>query len=493
MENYDQVIQNALAGVNPIINAPIPPLNTGTPLLPRSMVSDAVMRAMTPGGAPVTEDDKSNAIIKIGQGLMQPRMPGESTVGNIGKSIGGGIDYLDAAKARAQNTAAQQAGVGMQAMTSGAQANQMDAALQAMAAKFPMETAELQQKLKTLALEGKVAEYNALKAAIVSDPELVLRHAKADIAAKEAAGKQGEAHARYFDSLSAFYDRGGKDKIPPGKKTILHTTKSDDGSVITSYMNGEEGPFHDILRPGISDAQQAMKLAEKELKREKNYGWFQGPTPEQIKERATELMKPRLITIDAEGKTVDAAKKPEAAPPEPAAATPKPSPKAEPKSVDAANFPKETPDEARDAAKRSLAIKEKELESITDPAARQNLQKQIDQMRLASTSENVHATARAVRPSSVAKPKKEVWTPEKLDQMLNSPADKTGGQLDVEDAKAEYDSVIEEVKKMSKQPSRDPKVIVALKQKAAAARAKYLQALSANSTDPFSGESNMPE
>lgn len=485
--DYDQIIAQALQGVNPLIAQPVPPLNTGTPLLPQNMASDAVNRAMVPGGAPVTADDKSTTMAKIGMALMQPRMPGQSVAGNIGGALNQGSDYLDAAKARAQTTASQQAGTALQATQVGAATQLANAQLQSLAVKFPMEVAELQQKLKDLTLAGKTNEYNAIMATLKAQPDYLMATIKADLEGKQAAVGLAQGHTRMWNSYADYLDRGGKDKGASGAKTILHSSKNEDGSLTSSYMIGDKGPFYEIVRPGISDMNQAMKIAEKELKKEGEYGWFGGPTPKEIKERAQKLMTPSVITIDSDGNPV---KKEGAKPGTPESAGEPEEQSTGPTSV----MPTESAGERRDAAGRSLKVIEGEMQAETDPEKKANLQREYDKVKLEATSENPHQVGKAKNPASVAKAKKETWTKDRVDELLgakgvNTPGDKSGTELDQEDAQKEYDAALAELKAFAKKPSRDPKAVAALKQKLLAARAKLTEAMGSNSKgDPITGD-----
>lgn len=433
--DYDQIIAQALSGINPMLGVKPPPLNTGTPMLPPNMVSSAVTNAMTPGGAPVTADDRSTAMAKIGMSLMQPRMPGQSVAGNIGTSLEKGSDYLDAAKVKAQNTATQQAQLGVATQTADTQNRVLDAKLQEMAVKFPMEVAEIQQRLKKAALENKQEEYNAIVAALKSQPEHVIELVKTELAKKQADVKNTEATANFHQAYADFLSRGGKDKTKPGEKTILHTTKAEDGSVISSYMNGSDGPFYEIMRPGIADQAQAMKAAEKQLKGENSYGFFSGPTPKEIKERAQKLMTPQVINIDGDGQPVQ--KKPAVV-----ATDGKPTMPAN-----------ETPAQRRDAAGRSLKLIEGELQTETDPEKKAALQKEYDRVKLETTSENPHAVGKAANPASAATPRKvETWTPDRVNELLGAKGAQTPetGTSDIEkaanDAEAAYKTAMQNLR-----------------------------------------------
>src|SRR6266513_3122994 len=291
--DYDQIIANAVKGVNPLISGGLPPLSTGQPLIPTNNLQDVMSRSMVPEFAP-TGEDRSTAMAKIGMSLMQPRMPGESNVGNIGRAANVGIDYLDQAKQRQQQQAIAQATLGMQGRTADVAAWQGEMNLQKMAQQYPMEVAELQEKLKQLTLEGKTKEYEAIVAAVRREPGMVLRSINADLKLKEAQATTMEKHGTFWEKYGNYLEQG---KPSANQRQNMNVHDIGDGRTMTTYMvNGKI--YHEIINPGVPDMQKATKLAEKMLKAEKSYGWFGGPTPQEIQTRAMELAKPSMITFD---------------------------------------------------------------------------------------------------------------------------------------------------------------------------------------------------
>lgn len=429
--DYDQVIANAVKGVNPLISGSLPPLSTGQPLVPQDNLRDVMSRAMVPEFTP-TGEDRSTAMAKIGMSLMQPRMPGESNVGNIGRAANVGIDYLDQAKQRQQTQAIAQATLGSQVRTADVQARQGEMNLQKMAQQYPMEVAELQEKLKQLTLEGKTKEYQAIVAAVKADPGRVLREINADLKLKEAQAGAQEAHGRFWDKYGNYLEQG---KPAANQRQNMHTNVLDDGRQVTDYMvNGKM--YHEILTPGVSDMTKATKLAEKMLKAEKSYGWFGGPTPQEIQTRAQELMQPKVTTINHMGQSVQ----PPAEGGTPASSSTTPTPTVgQPEQVGGptdTGLPTESPADARAAATRSADVIQSELAAEKDPAKKEVLQREFDRAKLIASSDNPHTVGRAKNPASVAQPVTqptatrtggvEVWTPEKIDQTLGKAPTGTG-------------------------------------------------------------------
>lgn len=422
--DYDQIIANAVKGVNPLVSGSLPPLSTGQPLIPQNNLQDVMSRAMVPEFAP-TGEDRSTAMAKIGMSLMQPRMPGESTVGNIGRAANVGIDYLDQAKQRQQQQAIAQATLGSQVRAQDVQARQGEMNLQKMAQQYPMEVAELQEKLRQLTLEGKTKEYQAIVAAVKADPGRVLREINADLKLKEAQATTTEAHGRFWDKYGTYLEQG---KPSANQRQNMNVHDIGDGRTMTTYMvNGKI--YHEIINPGVPDMQKATKLAEKMLKAEKSYGWFGGPTPQEIQTRAAELMKPGMVTFDHAMRPVQPPVEGGSSPSSSPTGTPAVGPQTSPEQLSGptdTGLPTETPADAR-AAARSADVIQSELTAEKDPAKKEVLQREFDRAKLIASSENPHTVGRAKNPASVAQPAVatktgsgavEVWTPEKIDQTL---------------------------------------------------------------------------
>lgn len=455
--DYNQMIEQALNGsnVNPLLNTTIPPINTGQALLPPTMVADSVRRALVPGGAPLTDDNKDAAMVKIGMALAKPRMPGESVAGNFTAALDQGSESLQKARIQNQNVAAQQADLATKAQAVDTQDRVLNAKLQELAGKYPMEVAEMQQKLRQLALEGKTKEYEAIKAMIMLQPENVVKEIQNHFAQQEAQTRGLGATADFHEAYARFLDRGGKDKIPAGKN-IIHSTKTDNGDILNTYvMSDGKGtqsqPYYELIRPGVSDPVLAAKMAEKELRRTNSYGWFGGPTPQEINAKAAEMMKPQIIHFDSNGQSIDPTK------------IPMPGQITSPVAAGAptkggtgpdAGFPaNETPQQRIDRAGEQLKLIQMEIDQEKNPENRAALEKERDRLQQVVTSANPQTVARAVNPASVKKPV-EVWTPDKINNVLgkdsgvqsSSDPNDTIQSRAVDAAKAKYEKAQQDLK-----------------------------------------------
>ena len=462
--NYEDIIAQALSGINPAAMAKPPALNTGTPLVPQQNLQQAISSAMTPGGVALPDEDRTTALAKIGISLMQPRMPGQTVAGNLGNAANAGIDYADAAKQRAQKLAMEQAQLGSNVATQDTQRRTLEATLQQMAVKFPMEVAEIQQRLRKAALEGKTAEYNMVATAITQNPGAVVERVRQDLqkgideqtqrgltAEKTAAetgkitaeaarvpaqAREDEARAKYLEAYSKYLDAQAGGVAKKGTRQTLNVRDLDDGRVIQTF--GLDGKVYtQITDPGLKDMASAMKVAEKQLKAEKGSGWFAaGPTPQEIQARAKELMTAKTIYIDSSNRVVP---NPETA--APTSATPAPA------NTDPGKTVPPVPRDKTGSQQQQLELLRVEL--AKNPPDAEDIKKEISVLE-GQLKGKKGATPATSTPGAV---KAEVWTPERIHAALN-PAVAATTQTDTDTPStnfapmhtAEYDAARKSIK-----------------------------------------------
>ena len=121
----------------------VPALNSGQAMLPPEMLQALMARGLNPN-ATNTPDQKSEALMRLGFGMLQPVQRGQSPAGNIGKAMEGSINYLDVAKRRDQEMAMKQATMASTMANQDSQRRTADMNRQKMEAMFPTEWAILQ-------------------------------------------------------------------------------------------------------------------------------------------------------------------------------------------------------------------------------------------------------------------------------------------------------------------------------------------------------------
>lgn len=400
--NYDQIVEMLMASMaNPQKPFDIPNLPQPTPLVPQQQMQQLVGRALNPESVQISPTDKSAALAKIGLALMQPRQPGQSVAGSISNAVGGGIDALQAGRDRAKAQAVQQAQLASTLSSADLQRQQSIQAMEIARAKYPGEMARFQQEYNNLVLQGDINAAHALKAKFET---AVLAHTKKQADEKAQADlNKVKAETGMLKAHEDAYKAAAEASREGGKFTV---TRGDDGTLVTTVR--KHGTIYQIeTAPPITDPKVALKKAEEQLKAEfmAGKGWVDrlttpNPSPEEIKQRALELQKPRTTVTDLlTGKpaVMRDVMRPEAAP----GVTP-PTPGTPRRTADTEGFPTETPEQRREAAKQS--IEKIKSDMPTDPVERAAAEREIKRLELIASAENPHQVGKARKPESVYKP-----------------------------------------------------------------------------------------
>lgn len=323
--DYNQIIRNALMPVNPLLAMQPPALNTGTPLIPENTLRDAVARALSPVKPQPTDDDRMSALGRIGQALLKPRMPGQSVAGQFGDAAATGSQYLDAQRDKAAAENMQRATFATQAASADAARRTAETNLQMMAQKYPVEFAELQQRLRKSTLEGNVQEVEAIKAHLMkaNGGEFIAQQIAADMRKRTAEATKLEAEAKRVpaqaeeDRARAEYLRAQAQVLIPAhaeayrglnKPDAFKVIDKDRGLVAVTKPGGGEDYF--IVDAPMSP-QEAMTRAKKELTEEKRAqhkaagGTFDmfapSPTQQEINERAQQYVRGGVRQLGSSG------------------------------------------------------------------------------------------------------------------------------------------------------------------------------------------------
>lgn len=285
MPTYEEMIGQA---VRPgVMGAAPQPLQTGAPLIDDSSLQAILSRALTTQSFQPSAQDASTARFNMGMALMQPRMPGESVAGNVGKAMGAGVGAWDAGAAKARGEAVQNAqlALGVDQASQSRQNSQLNR--EVLTRKFPTEMARLEEELKQLRVDGKIKEYQETVARFKSDPTRMLEEygtdqglkkaqtaqaagaaAKSTADAAEANATSG-AKANYYNAY-ADYMRGQGRQTP--QRSAVKISEMDNGTaVLWDTDNG-----YNLFTPGMGEA-DARKRAEREVAAS-DKKWWQGPT-----------------------------------------------------------------------------------------------------------------------------------------------------------------------------------------------------------------------
>jgi len=299
LAQHQRMIEQALAPAAPTLAAAPPGLTTGNPLIPEQNLNAIIAQALRPGGAPVNPRDRSDAMMKLGTALMQPRQPGQSVAGNIGAAMQGSSDLLS--QRRKENTAL--------AIQQGQMANQVASAdlarkktnmnMQVMAATFPAEFQLMQQKLRQAMLAGKQDEVAFIKNTLMLEngAELLARTLRAEVGKAEAAVGETEARGKYYDAAASYYSSFRSD---PNRQVKLGEETTADGRHVLFY--GQGGKVYAVTTTPAMDEPAARSRAKRELEAELAQAqsgmnvfskWFApGVQPEALAKRTKKYMTP---------------------------------------------------------------------------------------------------------------------------------------------------------------------------------------------------------
>lgn len=306
LDQHMAMIQQALAPAAPTLAAAPPGLSTGAPLIPENNLQQIIGRALTSGGVPAGPGDRADTMIKLGSALMQPRMPGQSVAGNIGKALEGAVDYSNQRQTQRTNQAMAQAQIANNVASADTARQRSKMNMQILATQFPTEFQLLQQKLRQAMLAGKQDEVNYLRGMLLLENggELLAKALRTEIDQASAnldftRAKTGEqlAEGKYKEALASYYQSYRND---PNKLVKLGDETMADGTHVTIF--GKGGQVQAIVTyPALSE-QAAMKKAKEELMRESGSDGLinrllgAGPSDEQVRQRAMQYMKPRQET-----------------------------------------------------------------------------------------------------------------------------------------------------------------------------------------------------
>ena len=159
-----------MAGFNDILKetagATPPPLNSGKALLPPEMMQALMTKALNPNPQN-TQDQKSEALMRMGFGMMQPVQPGQSPAGNIGQAMNSSINYLDASKRKDQDVALRQATTASTIQSQDMQRRAAEMSMQKMKQNYPIEYEILQNDLEVAKQKKNVGRVQELEAELL--------------------------------------------------------------------------------------------------------------------------------------------------------------------------------------------------------------------------------------------------------------------------------------------------------------------------------------
>jgi len=306
--NIGAIIQNQLAPIQALLNRPAPNIPMGQPIVPEEAFKAAIARALGSEPPPLSGDQQSSVLGRIGAALMQPRQQGQSVAGNIGQAVSGGSQMADAMRQQNQATAMKQSELASTLETQQLNRRNAEMNMQILSAKFPVEFAEIQQRLRKATLEGNAAEVEAIKSElmkadgakrIVESMNTSQKKAEADVANVKAQTGQHDAQSEYLlQQARVLVPAHAKAYEGLNKPDAFRVIDKDTGLVAVMTPNGGFETFK--ITPGVSDPKAAYAQAEKELNAKAKqdhmaqggWGWTApSASVQDIQKRAAEIMR----------------------------------------------------------------------------------------------------------------------------------------------------------------------------------------------------------